>query len=67
MNTIVIDSPSGLQKILIDILKPISFKKSQLSEFRQKMEFIGTIDNPVLEIKNYGKGVYECIKIVNVY
>jgi len=67
MKTITIECGKGLQNILIDILEPIKLRKSEgTTNSRSTFEFIGTVDKPVQKIKNYGKGVYECLNIISV-
>ena len=67
MATITIETGKGLQPILVQILRPISLIKSQGdTNFRATFEFIGTIDNPIQKIKDYGKGVFECLNIISV-
>lgn len=67
MNTIKIETGKGLKGILIGILEPIKVNVSPSdSDYRSVFEFIGTIDNPIDAIKNYGKGVYESLNILSV-
>ena len=68
MIIIKIETGTGLQAILVDILKPIKLRKSDSSvPHRAQFEFIGTVDNPIEAIKIYGKGIYECLNILEVF
>jgi len=66
MTTLKLETGKGLQSILIDILKPIKVIKTEGStQYRVIFEFIGTIDNPICELKKYGKGVFESLDIIS--
>jgi len=66
MNTITIECGKGLQSILIDVLKPIKMNKSDgTTNSRTTFEFIGVENNPVQKLKDYGKGVFECLNIIS--
>ena len=67
MTTITIECGKGLQSTLVEILKPIKLNKSEGTTYsRTTFEFIGTVDNPIQKIKDYGKGVFECLNIISV-
>lgn len=67
MTTITIECGKGLQSLLIEILQPISIRKSEgTTHYRSTFEFIGVLDNPIERIKNYGHGVLECLNIISV-
>ena len=66
MKTLKLETGKGLQATLVNILKPIKLVKSEGStEYRNVFEFIGTEDNPIQKLKDYGKGVYESVTIIN--
>jgi len=67
MNTIKIECGKGLQSILIEILQPIKMIKSDgTTIYRATFEFIGVLENPIQRIKDYGKGVFECLNIISI-
>ncbi len=66
MRTITLLAPRGLQNILLEILKPIKFVKSDVEDYNwQKFEFIGTVSCPHAKIKNAKKGIFQSIKLVS--
>lgn len=68
MNTITIECGRGLQSILIEILKPIKMNKAEVigNNSRLIFELIGVEDNPVQKLKDYGRGVFECLDVKSV-
>lgn len=65
MTTLKLETGTGLQSTLINILKPIkTVKTSGSNQYRTVFEFIGTEDNPIDLLKEYGKGVYESVTII---
>jgi len=67
MNTITIECGKGLQAILVDILKPLSLRKSDgKTQYRATFELVGVEDNPIQLLKDYGHGVFECLNIISI-
>ena len=66
MFTLKLETGKGLQSTLVQILKPIKMVKTEGSnKYRTIFEFIGTEDNPIQLLKDYGKGVYENVTIID--
>lgn len=67
MTTITIECGKGLQSTLVEILEPIELRKSEGTTYsRSTFELVGVLDNPIQRIKDYGKGVFECLNIISV-
>jgi len=67
MTTITIEAGKGLQSTLIEILKPIKTRISEGSDrYRATFELIGVINDPIQKLKDYGKGVFECLNIISI-
>ena len=67
MTTIKIECGKGLQSTLFEILEPIKLIKSEGTTYsRSTFELVGVLDNPIQRIKDYGKGVFECLNIISV-
>ena len=65
MKTLTLETGKGLQHILVKILKPIKMVKTEGStKYRATFEFIGTIDNPIDELKKYGKDIFKSVVII---
>ena len=47
--------------------RPIKLIKSEGTTYsRSTFELVGVLDNPIQRIKDYGKGVFECLNIISV-